>query len=188
MARTAILCRRQMASGLTGGDRTVMALRTARVLRWERDVAYRPETAVIHRREGKTPAGRVTVAAALACSRSMNIYEDLRSGRRALNGERDSRSRRIDETPRMRAIVAVRAHLARDSRTTYGRRTRPRTSTYCDNCCNRQPWVYDRRSCRWRSVHRDTSYTRWGAAPIRRDRTRRPCCNWWCCGRRHRPA
>src|SRR5882762_932739 len=87
MARATILCRCQMAGGLTRGNRTVMTLRTAGVLRWECDVAHRAEAAVIDRRESKTAAGCVTGATALANNRSMEIYEDLRSGGRALNGQ-----------------------------------------------------------------------------------------------------
>ena len=91
-----------------------MALRTAGVLWWECDVTDRPEAAVIHRRQRETPAGGVTVATARA-SYGMNVNKDLRCSGRALDGERDSRSRRIDETPSMRTIMAVRAILARDS-------------------------------------------------------------------------
>jgi hypothetical protein len=86
MASTAILGRCQMASGLAGCDPSVMALRTTGVLCWERDITQGPEAAVIHRRVGKTPAGRVTVATALAGCSSVNIDENLRGSGRALNG------------------------------------------------------------------------------------------------------
>lgn len=114
MARTTILCRFQMAAWFTCCNRFVMTLRTACVLRRECDVSYRPEAAVIHRRKAKTPAGGVTVAAALAGCGGMNIYKSLWGNGRALNRERDGGSRGIDKSPCMRTVMAVRALLAGD--------------------------------------------------------------------------
>lgn len=86
MALTAILCRLQMAGGLAGCNATVMTLRTTGVLCRECDASQRTKAAMVHRGQRKTPAGRVTIATALAGGGSMNVYENLRRGRRALNG------------------------------------------------------------------------------------------------------
>jgi len=82
MASTTVLRGIQMVCGLARGHGVVMALLTAGVLGWERDVTYRPEAAVIHRRQGKTPTGRVTGIAGLASCGCMNIDKDLWSGGR----------------------------------------------------------------------------------------------------------
>ncbi len=115
MARTAILCRCQMAGRLPGGHRTVMALRTAGVLWRQSDVAHRPEAAVIDRRKSETATRGVTAAAALGRNSCMKSYEHLRSRGRALNRDRVGRSRRVHETPGVGAVMAGRATHARDS-------------------------------------------------------------------------
>ena len=116
VASATILRCLQMASGFAGGNRTVVALGTPGELGWQCDVTQRSEAAVIHRRQRKTPARRVTIPTALAGCRRVNIDENLRSSGRALNGYRDGRSRGIHEAPRMRAVMAVRALLAGDIR------------------------------------------------------------------------
>lgn len=78
-----------------------MAPGTRGVLCWERDVSYRPEPAVVNRREGKTPTGGMAVATGLASSGRirMNSYEDGWCSGRAHNGV---------------VVVADSASLARD--------------------------------------------------------------------------
>ena len=115
VARATVLRRWHVSRGLTGCNRTVMALGTTGVLWRKCDVACGPEAAVIDRRQGKTAAGGMTVAAALASHCSMKVYQDLWGRWCALNGER-GRTRSVDETPRVRTVVAVGARLARNGR------------------------------------------------------------------------
>ena len=110
MAGVTLLCRDEVARILAGRNGPVMASNTI-----DGRVRCRQcsEATVIHRRQGKTPAGRVTVATALA--RGVRMNRDKRGGvgrvsqGRAGDVQRDRRVRGIDETPRMRPVMAIRA-------------------------------------------------------------------------------
>ena len=100
MARAAVLRRRHMVLRFTGRDAAVVALGTTGVREWERRrAAYRPEAAVIDRRQAKAAACGMTGATALARYGGVKIYHHLWASRHTLN-------RRI--------VVARGASLARD--------------------------------------------------------------------------
>lgn len=69
MAGVTLLCRDEVAGIFTGRNGPVM---TSNTIDSRVRCRQRPEATVVHRRQGKTPSGRVTVATALASGVSMN--------------------------------------------------------------------------------------------------------------------
>lgn len=102
-----------------------MAPGTRGVRGWERDVTYRPESAVVDRREGETPTGGMAGTTALSSRSRMNSNKDRREGWRSghahsggvvvaahatTNRARDSRRLMVDKpTDERRRVVAVAA-------------------------------------------------------------------------------